>query len=77
MWRPDKFQEMNKRLMGIDPEGMPQRMSVTQALELVRSTHCAIRPTSHPDNSLQAAPYVAKEPETGVCRSMRTHGDHC
>ena len=43
MWRPDKFQEMNKRLMGIDSEGMPQRMSKAQGLELVRRRGISVR----------------------------------
>ena len=35
MWRPDKFQEMNKRLMGIAADGKAKPLSKTQCLELV------------------------------------------
>ena len=35
MWRPDKFQEMNKRLMGIAPDGKAKPLSKAQCLELV------------------------------------------
>lgn len=36
MWRPDKFQEMNKRLMGIGEDGTAQPISKAKCLEMVR-----------------------------------------
>ena len=45
MWRPDKFQEMNKRLMGIDAAtGTAQPLSRAKCLELVRLLSCPPSP---------------------------------
>jgi hypothetical protein len=69
---------MNKRLMGIDPEGLPQRMSMAQALELVRAHTLSPRPPNTLEKALEsgAADEDDDVPTAGVRRSRATPVDH-